>query len=68
MTLLKFKDIEKMPDADLQQKMKDLKFELTKSGVTANKAKAKTKEIKRAVARILTFMNKPKRSEVAAKR
>jgi len=34
---------------------KDLKFELVRSSVTANKANAKTKEIKRAISRLLTF-------------
>ena len=37
------------------EKLKELKFELVKSGVTANKFNAKTKEIKRAISRLITF-------------
>jgi len=55
MTLLKFKDIEKMPDKERAEKLKELKVELIKSGVTANRTNAKTKEIKKAISRIITF-------------
>jgi len=37
--------------------MKELRLELIRSGVTANKQNAKTKEIKKAISRILTFNN-----------
>jgi ribosomal protein L29 len=59
MALLRFKDMEKMNESERETKLKELKFELAKSGVTANKANAKTKEIKRAISRVLTF-NKAK--------
>lgn len=55
MKILKFEDIKKMNRKEIQEKLKELKFELAKAGVTANKANAKTKEIKRVVARLLTF-------------
>lgn len=57
MGLLKFKEIKKMNMKEKEEKMKDLKFMLTKGYVTANKANAKTKEIKRAIARIITSLN-----------
>jgi ribosomal protein L29 len=64
MALLRYKDITKMNKADRELKLKDLMFELSKSGVTANKTNAKTKEIKRAIARILTFNTSESKKEV----
>ena len=55
MALLRFKDIEKMPQKDRDDKMKELRFELVKAGVSANKTNAKTKEIKRAISRLMTL-------------
>ncbi len=55
MALLRVKDIAKMNEKDRESKLRDLRFELIKSGVTANKANAKTKEIKRAISRLITF-------------
>lgn len=60
MALLKYKEIVKMSEKDLEEKLKDLKFSLTKGYVTANKANAKTKEIKRAIARLITYFNSQK--------
>ena len=60
MTLLKYKEIQKMNEKDLEEKLKDFKFSLTKANVTANKANAKTKEIKRAIARLITYFNSRK--------
>jgi len=60
MALLKYKDALKMNDKDRDQKMKDLKMELVKANVSANKAGAKTKEIKRAISRLLTISNSAK--------
>ncbi len=57
MTLLKFKDISKMKKEERLSKMKELRLELIRSGVTANKQNAKTREIKKAISRILTFNN-----------
>ncbi len=58
MAILRYKDIAKMESKDRVSKLKDLKMELVKSSVTANKQGAKTKEIKKAIARLLTFSNK----------
>lgn len=55
MAIIKAKDAAKMNAKESESKMKDLKMELIKSAVTANKANAKTKEIKRAIARLITF-------------
>ena len=55
MALLKIKDAVKMTEKERKEKLKDLKFELVKSNVTANKAGAKTKEIKRAISRLMTI-------------
>lgn len=57
MALIKYKDLAKMAPKDREEKMKDLKMELIKSNVTANRSNGKTKEIKRAIARLLTFSN-----------
>ena len=55
MALLKFKDIKKMDKKQREEKLRELRFELIKANVTANKAGAQTKGIKRAIARLLTF-------------
>lgn len=60
MALLKSKDIAKMPQKDRENKLKELRFELVRASVTANKASAKTKEIKRAIARLISFSNSGK--------
>jgi ribosomal protein L29 len=67
MALLKAKDVAKMNAKDRESKLADLKMELVKAGVVANKQKAKTKEIKRAIARILTFNNVEKSKELKTK-
>lgn len=58
MTLLKYKDIPKMDAKEREEKIKYLKLELIKANVTANKQNAKTKEIKKAIARLITFGKK----------
>ena len=61
MAVLKNKDIKNMNADDLNKRMKDLKLELIKSrSQRAQGAAIKTKEIKRAIARILTHMNSKK--------
>jgi len=55
MAILKSKEIVKMNENERRHKMNDLKMELIRSNVTANKANAKTKEIKRAISRLITF-------------
>lgn len=55
MAILKYKDIEKMSDDERKIKLKELKFELIRANVTANKSgKIKIKEIKRTIAKMLT--------------
>lgn len=44
-----------MNQKQIGEKLKELKFELIRANVTANKSSAKTKEIKRAIARLITF-------------
>ena len=63
MAILKMKDIIKMNDKDIQDKMVELKLALIKSNVAGNKANAKTKEIKRTISRINTLikLNKSKK-------
>jgi len=63
MAILKNSAIKKMSDKELEDKFRELKLNLVKANVTANKANAKTKELKRAISRILTAM-KAKRSQV----
>ena len=55
MAILRYNDIAKMSDSDRKTKLKDLKIELVKSQVTANKTNAKNREIKRAISRLLTY-------------
>tara|TARA_Y100000310_G_C20299313_1_gene630996 strand:+ start:133 stop:348 length:216 start_codon:yes stop_codon:yes gene_type:complete len=57
MALLKYKEIEKMDTKQRKDKLADLKLELVKANVTANKTNAKTKEIKKAISRLLTYNN-----------
>jgi len=67
MSVLKFKDIEKMDKKTIDGKLKDLKMELIKANVGANKTNAKTKEIKKAIARIFTFTNQRNSDEAKKK-
>jgi len=55
MALLKSKDVKKLNDSERETKLKELRMELIRASVTANKASAKTKEIKRAISRLITF-------------
>jgi len=54
MAIIKRKDIEKLSEKDIKDKLKDLKMELIKNRAS-DKGKLKRKEIKKAIARILTF-------------
>ncbi len=65
MALIKAKDAAKMNKEELEAKMKDVRFELVKANVTAHKASAKTKEIKKTIARLFTFQKM--KTEVSAK-
>ena len=54
--MLKPKDIKNMTSEERKGKLKELKIELVKKSLAANKSsKVKAKEIKKAIARILTF-------------
>ncbi len=69
MALLKFNDVKKMNQNQIKEKLKELEFEITKSYVTANKTNAKTKEIKRAIARLKTYrFNKSTKGELKTKK
>ena len=58
MAILKPKDISKMSEKERNSKIQDLKMELMKDKANAGKGgKMKTKEIKRTIARLLTFNN-----------
>lgn len=59
MSILKAKDIKNMSERERQDKLKELKIELIKKNVAANKSsKIKTKEIKKAIARLLQVYQK----------
>jgi ribosomal protein L29 len=60
MAVLRAKEIQKMNEKDRKDKLKDLKLELVKANVAANRTNAKTKEIKRAISRLLTALNSKK--------
>ncbi len=63
MAVLRSKDISKMSEKEIQEKIKDLKMELIKEKVSAGKGgKLKTREIKRTIARLLTFDRLNKKS------
>ena len=55
MAVLKAKEVARMDKKTRDSKLKELKMELIKANVSANKQNAKTKEIKKAIARILTW-------------
>ena len=62
MAILKQKDISKMSKKEIQEKIKDLKTELIKERINSGKGgKSKTREIKKTIARLLTFnrLNQP---------
>ncbi len=58
MSILTNKDISKMSKDEKIAKIQELRFSLMKGSIGANKAGAKTKEIKKAIARIMTQQNK----------
>ena len=55
MSILRNKDIKNMKEQERKEKIKELKMELIKKNVAANKgSKIKAKEIKKAIARLLS--------------
>ena len=67
MAIIKYKDISKINEKERNDKILELKRELVKSNVASQKSNAKSKEIKRAIARILTF-NKSVKEELKNKK
>ena len=63
MAVLRIKEARKMNVKDMDEKLNDLKMELTKANVTSKKTNAKTKEIKRAIARLLTLKSEKRKEE-----
>lgn len=64
MRVLKMKDIQKMNEKEIDGKIKELKLELIKKKVGSNKEiKGNPKEIKKAIARLLTLKKINKMSE-----
>ncbi len=57
MAIMKAKDARTMNPDERKKRLQELNFSLIRGKVTANKANSKTKEIKRAIARLLTFAN-----------
>lgn len=56
MAILKAKDILNMSEQEMEKKTKELKTELIKNKINAHKSgKIKVKEIKKTIARLLTF-------------
>ena len=63
MAVLKSKDISKMSEKELQDKINDLKIELIKEKISTGKGgKLKTREIKKTIARLHTFNRLNKKS------
>lgn len=55
MAILKVREASKLSESEREAKIRELKFELIKAAVTSNKTNAKTKEIKRTIARLISF-------------
>ncbi len=56
MAILRVKEIEKMHKEEIEEKIKELKFEMIKEKANAHKSgKTKIKEIKKTIARLLTL-------------
>lgn len=64
MAVIRKSEIKKMDEKTRKEKLEELKMQLVKSNVRAQKRNVKTKEIKRAVARLLTFNRSNKDQEL----
>ena len=61
---MKFTDIKKLSKQDREKKIKELKLELVKSKAASSKTgSSRTKEIKKIIARILTFNSEEKNTK-----
>ena len=59
MAILRSKEISKMSNKEREEKLKELKMELIRANVAANKTgKIKINEIRRTIAKLLTFTAK----------
>ena len=59
MAILRLNDIKKMSNKERTEKIKELKIELIKEKINLTKGgKTKMREIKKTIARLLTFNNK----------
>ena len=60
MAIIKKRDLTKMPEAEMKEKLKDLRMELMKNYTqrASHQNTGKAKEIRRTVARILTALGK----------
>lgn len=63
MAVLRAKEAAKLEPKARKEKLKELKLELIKSNVAANKANAKNKEIKKAIARLITLEKNSKEKD-----
>ncbi len=66
MALLRYKDVQKLSQKEKVEKINEFKLALIRGNVTANKAASKSRELKRAIARLHTF--KPKTKEGVEKK
>ena len=57
MVIVRAKDAAKMNADEIKDKIKELKLELVRANVAVHRQTAKTKEIKRAISRLLTCSN-----------
>ena len=65
MAILKSKEIAKMNRKDINEKVKELKIELIKARIKGKgAAKSSLKEMKRTIAKLLTFRNKLPKQEI----
>jgi ribosomal protein L29 len=61
--IIRLKDIKKMSVKEIEEKIKELRMELIKNKVASGKGgKIKIKEIKRTIARLLTFNRQNEKS------
>lgn len=64
MAILKYKEIQKMSAGELSNKLKELKLELIRANVSANKSgKIKIKEIKKTIARLMLMSKQGKEKQ-----
>lgn len=59
---LRTEELSKMTREQQKAKLKELRIELIKSQVTGKSSKIRTKEIKKAIARLLTVINASRKS------